>query len=197
MTYETALAVEDDIYLKNAELYGGVEIRAKVATFRKRCAVRSKELAAQCRDEISLLSGRLEKFRQEKQTAEKQKASLSKKLNKCKKAAAPTKPMLIMTIIPGVILFVIMMIIGIVVSEWILIVVAFAMVFFCMLAGVMADVGRKAKIKKATEEGIVLSEAVENADKQIEMLDEKIAACEEELATLRRREEAFLRLSSK
>ncbi len=201
MTYEAALTIEDDRNLRNAERYGDAEVKAKVAAFRKMCAFRCNELAAQCREEAGPISEKLEKLKAEKQAAEKQKANLSKKLDKCRKITArsnsKSKHMFIMTIIPGAIMFVIMMVTGIVVSEWVLIVVAFAMLLFCAFAGVMAETGVKVKIKKATEEGLIYSEAIESADKQMQSLGEKVAACEGELATLRRKEEAFSRVFSK
>lgn len=198
ITYETALSIEEDGNLKNAERYGDDEVRAKVASFRKMCAFRCNELASQCREEREKLSARLDKLRGEREKTTRERQNLSKKLEKYgKEATNASKPVFRMTVIAGVIFFAMMAIIAFAADVLIMLYIGVGMFALCVLAGALAKFGSKSRLKQMKSQEQSATTRKEEADARIEELGAKIAECEEEMAALRRKEEAFLRVSSR
>lgn len=195
MTYEAALTIEEDRNLKNAERYGDAEVRSKVDAFRKMCAFRCNELAAQCREEIDSISARADRFREQKDRAEFRKTNLRKQLDRCKcKISAISKPIFKYTLIAGVIFFIMMGILAAVTDEEEFCVFGAVVMVFCILGGVIARQGMAAKLQKAREEEASISAEIAAVYAEIESLSGKIAVCKEEAAELRRKEEIFLRV---
>ena len=105
VTYQDALTLKTDRNLKNAERYGDGEVLAKVASYRKMCAFRCGELAAESKKAESDARGRLAALAAERKRAAADREKTFKKLERARKTAA-SDPKLILKLMGAMVVFV-------------------------------------------------------------------------------------------
>ena len=171
ITYEGAASLKNDRLLKNAERYGNGEIKGKVASFRKMCAFRCGELAAECERKARDDKNKVESLSSERANLVAEREKTFRKLEK-KRAESAKNPKTMTKLMGGCGVAMLLMfgIIGGATGESVIIYVGFGMLFMCISAGAMASFGLKHNIKAAKEE--------------VSRLEGKLAAIDERLGEL-------------
>ena len=192
ITYEGAASLKNDRFLKNAERYGDGEIRGKVASFRKMCAFRCGELAAECERKAREVKSKADKLADERAKTVAEREKTFRKLEK-RRADAAKNPKSVSKLMGGcgAAMLVMFAIIGGATDEPIVFFVGIGMLFMCVLAGAMASFGIKHNIGMAKQEVVQLEGKLAAIDSRLGELGGKGEAYEREYDEQRRRAETF------
>ena len=192
ITYEDAASLKNDRLLKNAERYGNGEIKGKVASFRKMCAFRCGELAAECERKARDAKGKTESLASERANLVAERENTFKKLEK-KRTEAAKNPRSMTKLMGacGAAMLIMFGIIGGVAEEPVIIYVGLGMMFMCVLAGAMASFGLKHNISAAKEEVARLEGKLAAIDERLGELGGEREAGERDYEEQQRKAETF------
>ena len=152
ITYEEALALKTDECLKNAELYGDAAMRDKVTSFRRMCAFRCNELAAESSSRLKSVTEQLNALaaRRKKLAAEREREF--RRLESDRKTAASKAGRTgLLMIFPAAFFLLMFGIMSFAMEEPVMLYVALGMAAMCGFAGLMSYFGMKHNATSAAE----------------------------------------------
>lgn len=192
VTYQDALTLKTDRNLKNAERYGDGEVLAKVASYRKMCAFRCGELAAESKKAESDARGRLAALAAERKRAAADREKTFKKLERARKTAA-SDPKLILKLMGAMVVFVALFfgLIGLLTKVLIILYVGLGMAAMCLLAAVLSYAGMKSNVRTASQDILRLEQDIARIDGEMERMSDEREKLEKTAEEQSRRAAAF------
>ena len=192
LTYEDALTIKDDKNLRNAELYGNGEIKSKVASFKKMCAFRSSELAAESDVAVRSAQKKLGELEAERKKVFARREKNIKRLQRQRKTAA-TKPssILKLMVIPIVFFLLVFGVVGFATQEIVMLYVAIGMVGMCLFAALVSYFGMKSNVSRANSEIASLEGEIVSDERRLSEIAAERERLERTLEESRRRSGTF------
>lgn len=192
ITYEDVLGLKNDRCLRNAELYGDEELKAKVSSFRRMCAFRCNELAVESDTALGVAEQQLKTLQQERQKLVAQREREFKKLERARNTAMTGKRKFGLIMLGPALFFLIFFIImSVVTEEKVLMFMGLFMTVMCAIAGVMTQVFTKQNAETATRQIPVMEASIKVFDSRLDKMSDEREKLEVQAAESRRRAAAF------